>query len=179
MNAIEIITIIGVIASVLAALFGWWQILITRERSDVEWTIYKKSSGLFLVTNTGTDIAYKVTVEAWTASEKPQTSKKKKVTPKSYVKVFLPYREEHGPAPVKVPPLITPMVDDTPPSAKPSTIFSTPDLDVGWQFRRSLREIAEASVKDRIESEQSTQVSIKVVWRTRLGVWKTREMTTG
>lgn len=184
MNALEILTIVGIVASVLAASFALFQILLTREKSDVEWEDYKESDGVFRVRNIGTSTAYKVQLSAWTSDELAETVEKKKVEPNGYVTFVLPERESKGPAPVAIPRIALPRVSDTPPSERSDT--DNPiirdmrkDLDPQWAMKKQMQDVQDAMFLQAKRQIESQQVVYKITWRSRRGVWSTYSSTTG
>lgn len=126
-----------------------------RERADVEWQVECTRQGNFRVTNVGADAARKVTVEMWSRSEIEKT-RAKRLNARDHLDLVLPGRVAHGPDPVEGLPEPYPR-----PSGVPVPQFALDHLE-------RLRHEAEGE-----------QVSVKVVWRTRWGTWKTYVTRTG
>ncbi|MEU7992044.1 hypothetical protein [Rothia amarae] len=184
MTALEILTIVGIVASVMAAGFALFQILLTREKSDVEWEDYKESDGIFRVRNIGTSTAYKVQLSAWTSEEIAETVEEKKVEPNGYVTFVLPERESKDPAPVNIPRVSLPHVSDIPPSERSDT--DNPilrnmrkDLDSQWAMKKQMQDADDAMFLHAKKQAESQQVIYKVIWCSRRGVWSTYSSTTG
>lgn len=131
------------------------QELRARERADVEWQVECTSQGNFRVTNVGADTARKVIVEMWSHSEIERT-RAKKLAAQDHLDLELPGRVAHGPDPVEGLPEPYPR-----PGGVPVPQFTLDNLE-------RLRRDAEGE-----------QVSVKIVWRTRWGTWKTYVTRTG
>lgn len=130
------------------------QELRARDRGDIVWEVTPSSQGVFVVRNTGQDVARHVRIEAWTRHELEQSSHRL-IAADEHVKVTLPLRQKSGPDPVDVPkPYPRPLGIQVPPQ-------------VVEMFERTTREA------------QERQVSIKVSWRTRWGPWRTFSTFTG
>jgi hypothetical protein len=126
-----------------------------RERADIEWQVECTSQGSFRVTNVGADAAHNVTVEMWSLSE-IERIRAKKLDALDYLELKLPDRVAGGPDPVEGLPEPYPR-----PAGVPVPQFTLDNLE-------RLRREAEGE-----------QVSVKIVWRTRWGTWRTHVTRTG
>lgn len=127
----------------------------SRERADVEWQVESTTQGTFRVTNLGADAARNVTVEMWSRTELERTHAKQ-LDAQGHLDLELPGRAARGPDPVEGLPEPYPR-----PAGVPVPQFTLDNLE-------RLRRDAEGE-----------QVSVKVVWRSRWGTWKTYVTRTG
>ena len=126
-----------------------------RERADVEWQVERTSQGVFRVTNVGADAARNVGVEMWSRDEIEKV-RANKVGAHDHLDLELPGRVVHGPEPVEGLP--------EPYPRPPGVPVPQSTLDNLERIRRDV---------------EGAQVSVKIVWRTRWGVWKTYVTRTG
>lgn len=126
-----------------------------RERADVEWEVARIGEGEFRVTNVGADIARQVRVEMWSADEL-KTANTRKLKSRGELVLRLPSRAARGPDPV----------DHLPePYPRPKGIpVPQSTLDNIDRLRRDAEE---------------AQVSVKIVWRTGWGTWRSHSTHTG
>lgn len=128
-----------------------------RERSHVDWQALRHGGpGTFEVTNIGSDPAYDVAVEAWTAHEEPVTVTAKLLGRGESVVLTLPHREENGPDPVQ-------LLGDLAPRL--------PGDHVSEMFAQQRDEMRQSMIE--------SQVDVEVVWRSKRGTWSDKHFRTG
>lgn len=184
---------VGTFASLLAIPIGlyaafWAQKtgLLMTERSDVQWEVrtHPGHPGKFAVANRGKDTAHDVEIDVWTETERAPTAWIKKLQPEKFIGIILEEREKSGPSPVDLPPSVIPDPGETPPSEKADTYDGLLDnlyssMDTEWQHAKDLYEQSQAIREKLRRDAESEQVMVRIIWRSKRGVWAEHETRTG
>lgn len=172
-----VILAVAVLTLGVAAVGSWYAFASDRrnsERSDVQWQVSRKSQGVFRVLNVGNDPAYEVRAEAWDKYDL-ESKTADKLERFEDLTITLPTRAEIGPDETDVPTPLTLSLPEEPPTDMPDFLRPPPTHPIIEQMRDNARQQHEELVR----STQQTQVSVKVVWRSKRGRWSDWTSRTG